>query len=117
MFNTIDKMCHHIRTSYGDSASHYQREAIRFHGVLQGNGAGPAIWAAVSSPILDRLSDTEFGVQITSPSSGLARRIPAFTFVDDTDLIQDTSNSEGFPLYLKKYSNSGKKVCEQQAEH
>jgi Reverse transcriptase (RNA-dependent DNA polymerase) len=93
LFTTIDQMSHFIRTSYGDSESCYRREDIRFHGVLQGNGAGPAIWATVSSPLLDRLSDSEFGVQITSPATGQLMRIPAFAFVDDTDLIQDTTNS------------------------
>jgi Reverse transcriptase (RNA-dependent DNA polymerase) len=92
MFDTIDKMKHTIRTSYGDSEMHYLRENTRFHGILQGNGAGPAIWAAVSSPLLDRLKATGFGVPITSPGSRDTITIPAFAFVDDTDLIQHVAD-------------------------
>jgi len=55
MISTIHEMEHHIYTTFGDStisASHQTwKEPIA--GIGQGNGAGPQIWAAVSSPILN----------------------------------------------------------------
>jgi Reverse transcriptase (RNA-dependent DNA polymerase) len=57
MFKTISKMKRHIRTSFGDSDIKYQQTDKRFHGILQGNGAGPTIWVMISSPMLNRLKD------------------------------------------------------------
>jgi Reverse transcriptase (RNA-dependent DNA polymerase) len=89
MFSTLDKMEHTIRTSFGDSVESYKREETQFHGVLQGNGAGPVIWAMVSSPILQNLKHQGFGTTLISPFSNNTLRIAAFAFVDDTDLLQD----------------------------
>jgi len=55
MITMIHKMDHHIHTTFGDSkisASRATWQAL-IAGIGQGNGAGPQIWAAVSSPILD----------------------------------------------------------------
>lgn len=89
LFNTLDKMKHYIRTAYGESVQCYYRQEEKFHGILQGNGAGPAIWAMVSSPILDYLRAQHLGVTIRRPSSGEIIKVPAFAFVDDTDLVQE----------------------------
>jgi Reverse transcriptase (RNA-dependent DNA polymerase) len=89
MFRTIDEMKHYIRTAYGDSELTYGKGNERFHGILQGNGAGPAIWALVSTPVLDRLRHKEFGINIMSHGSGKITKIPAFAFVDDTDLVHE----------------------------
>jgi Reverse transcriptase (RNA-dependent DNA polymerase) len=89
IFNTIDNMTHITRTSYGDSEISYKRSGNqRFHGILQGNGAGPTIWAMISSPLLESLKDQGFGISIEHPSTRTEERISAFSFVDDTDLIQ-----------------------------
>jgi Reverse transcriptase (RNA-dependent DNA polymerase) len=55
MFDTISKMKRCIRTAFGDSLITYQETTQKFHGILQGNGAGPTIWIMISSPMLDRL--------------------------------------------------------------
>jgi Reverse transcriptase (RNA-dependent DNA polymerase) len=52
MFSTLSQMKHYIRTSYGDSTHFYQESTPKFHGIGQGNGAGPMIWVTVSSPFL-----------------------------------------------------------------
>ena len=44
MCNTIRSMSHYIRTSYGNSKYTYGQHDTPFHGVLQGNGAGPTIY-------------------------------------------------------------------------
>lgn len=80
MFHTINRMKHHIRTSFGNRR--------RFHGILQGNEAGPTICAMVSSPLLDMLRSKGHGVKFQHPYQPTSLQIPAFAFVDDTDLIQ-----------------------------
>jgi hypothetical protein len=101
MFNTIDKMKHFIRTSYGASNEFYSRHIHRFHGILQGNGAGPAIWAMVSTPILDQLRHKGFGVTIQSLSPQQALHIPAFAFVDDTDLILEIKDQDNLEIEVQ----------------
>ena len=94
MFNTIQDMEHFIRTVYGDSAKSYRSsEEFKFHGILQGNGAGPTIWALVSSPLLDRLRVKQCGVAIVL-TDGTTLQIPAFAFVNDVDLIQELTQIE-----------------------
>jgi hypothetical protein len=87
VFRTIDEMQHYIRSAYGDSETNYGKGNKRCHGILQGNGAGPAIWALVSTPVLDRLRSRGFGVTIQSGLTEKVIKIPAFAFVDDTDLV------------------------------
>ena len=93
LFSTIRDMKHFIRTSYGDSRDSYTEQDVPFHGILQGNGAGPTIWAMVSTPLLDRMRDNGHGVKIDSKDGIIT--IPAFAFVDDTDLAQDNENDIG----------------------
>ena len=88
IFETIKDMKHSIRTSFGDSEETYKQTNERFHGILQGNGAGPTIWALISSTLLDRLRSKGMGVVIPT-STGYQLQIPAFAFVDDTDLLQE----------------------------
>jgi len=51
MITTIHKMEHHIRTTYGDSVMSASCKSWKapIAGIGQGNGAGPHIWATVSS--------------------------------------------------------------------
>jgi len=58
------------------------------HGVGQGNGAGPAIWAVVSTPLLAMLRNSGVGTFFKSPISGREIRFVGYAFVDDTDLIR-----------------------------
>ena len=54
----ISAMEHHIRTVFGDSDLSYrcaqwtEEGGLKPHGNGQGNGNGPAVWAAISSPRL-----------------------------------------------------------------
>jgi hypothetical protein len=63
-------------------------------GVYQGNGAGPIIWAVVSSPLLWIMKEEGFGTFFKTSLSGQDVRIVGYTFVDDTDLIQTGRNSQ-----------------------
>jgi hypothetical protein len=90
MFDTIDQMRHYIRTAAGDSTTFYPSDiySVRLHGILQGNGAGPFIWALVSTPILDRMRDKGHGVTLTHQESGTTFQVAAFSFVDNADFPQ-----------------------------
>jgi hypothetical protein len=94
MLETLQNMDHQVRTAYGDSDLAYGGSAqiIPMHGIGQGNGAGPAIWVAISTPLLNLLRSEGLGCKFTSPISKKEISFVGYAFVDDTDLIQ-TSNT------------------------
>jgi hypothetical protein len=53
MFTTIQNMKHHIRTIYGDSELSFGCKiwVVPTQSIGQGNGAGPTMWALVSTPV------------------------------------------------------------------
>ena len=73
-------------------------------GVYQGNGAGPIVWAVISSPLLEILKEDSYSTFFTSPMSGKHIRIIGYIFVDDTDLIQMAKKDENFQSV--KYTNA-----------
>jgi hypothetical protein len=90
MFRTLQDMRHHIRTAYGDSNTCFLARdvnPIAIQGVGQGNGAGPQVWAAVSTVILNMLRDEVDGATFNCPATGEQFSFVGFSFVDDTDLI------------------------------
>jgi hypothetical protein len=89
MLHSIQNMKHHIRTSFGDSYFTMQNETlIPFQGMLQGNGASPATWVIISSPLLDMLRDAGNGAFFIEPISKKSSHLVGYAFVDDTDLVQ-----------------------------
>jgi len=63
-------------------------------GIGQGNGAGPQIWAAVSTPLFQILRQEGFLATIICAMSLQKQTLGGFAFVDDMDLIvTDTTNS------------------------
>ena len=68
MIKTIRLMKHKVRTAHGDSFKTYGGDEFGDpHGALQGNAAGPAIWALVSSPLLQILRERGYGAKFISP--------------------------------------------------
>ena len=90
MLEPIRRMTHRIRTAYGDSFMSYGGEDWERdpHGILQGNGAGPAIWALVSSPLLEILRNAGFGASLYSAIGREFFNMCGFAFVDDADIVQ-----------------------------
>lgn len=90
MFKSIQCMKHHIRTTFGDSAFSMSSEGtlIPFQGVLQGNGASPATWVILSTPLLNMLRKAGNGGFFIEPISKNISHIVGYSFVDDTDLLQ-----------------------------
>jgi hypothetical protein len=61
---------------------------LAMHGIGQGNGAGPAIWAVLSTPLLNLLRTKGCGCEFISPISQMPYSSVGYAFVDDTDVIE-----------------------------
>ena len=106
---TIVDMQHRIRTVFGDSDILYggtEQNSKPHHGNGQGNGNGPAVLAAISSPLLNILRNEGYGVELTSPNTGFLFKLSAFSLVDDMDYIQTGSHNES-PAYLLAKTQRG----------
>jgi hypothetical protein len=90
LFTTLQDAEHKVRTAYGDSCLSYggNNWVVPIHGIGQGNGAGPAIWAVVSTPLLNLLRSKGCGFKYISPTSKTKIGFVGYSFVDDTDLLQ-----------------------------
>jgi hypothetical protein len=89
MFKTLSTASHSIRTAYGDSDRSYSawRSPIPLQGLGQGNGAGPAAWALLSTPIIAMMKNSGFGLSLASGISKTPLNFVCYAFVDDTDII------------------------------
>jgi len=102
IFFTIQFMKFYLRTAYGDSATFYGGGLSQhpFQGVCQGNGAGPAIWLALSLCLIHMLHQTGSPTQISSSVSLTSIAMVCFIYVDDCDLFvlapPLTSGAKGF---------------------
>jgi hypothetical protein len=99
LFSTLQNATHKVRTGYGDSTQTYRGSnwTIPMHGIGQGNGAGPAIWAVLSSPILNMLRTNGHGGEFYSPFSKEWTQFVGYAFVNDTDLIASRPTMESYP--------------------
>jgi len=88
MITTIHEMNHHVHTTYGDSKISASRSSWQapIAGIGQGNGSGPHIWAAVSSPMFDIMRLDGFYAHVVTSISQLTKKLVGFAFVDNTDL-------------------------------
>jgi hypothetical protein len=88
MFQTIQSLEHHVRTVFGESKKFFKQAGTTpLQGVGQGNGAGPQIWALVSTPVLNMLRSQGLGATFVSALSRKSTTLVGFAFVDDTDLV------------------------------
>lgn len=89
MFDTLAMSTHRIRTGFGVSEASFAPPCdIAFQGCGQGNGAGPPIWAAVSSILILMMEAAGFGFECLSALSRRLITAQCFAFVDDTDAIE-----------------------------
>ena len=94
LFGTLQQVEHYVRTTYGDSATGYAGVLLQpLQGIGQGNGAGPAIWLVISIPLINMLRDAGYGFHHISAISQSPCHFVCYTFVDDTELVQSTSDS------------------------
>ena len=61
---------------------------VPIQGVGQGNGAGPQIWAVVSTLVFNMLQSLGFGAHLKAMISGDQLEFVRFAFVDDADLVE-----------------------------
>jgi len=96
MITMLVMLRHHVRTAYGDSdISQGQDNWMELAaGIGQGNGAGPQIWAAVSTPLFEIMQAEGFVAQIICTMSKLSMELAGLAFVDDTDLIVNDPSNE-----------------------
>jgi hypothetical protein len=87
IFHTLQSLQHHVRTAFGERSSGYSAVQIPLHGVGQGNGAGPAIWLAITTPLVMMLRKAGFGLKLTTPITQEQNTIACFVYVDDVDSI------------------------------
>jgi hypothetical protein len=73
------------KRSYG--GKHRGLSQIPLHGIGQGNGAGPAIWAVISTILLNTLVEDNLAATFTSAISQTLLTIAAWCWVDDCDLL------------------------------
>ena len=113
MMTTLQNMVHTVRTAFGDSERSFGGElyAVPFApppmGVGQGNGAGPAIWAVVSTPVLNMLRAEGHGASFKLAISGDSIHLVGFAFVDDGDVVQTASCPHIPPEDLIKEGQKG----------
>jgi hypothetical protein len=96
MFFTLQNLEHYIRTAFGVSEKSFQARDIHttaIQGIGQGNGAGPQIWAAISSVVLDMLRQSGMGGVFESPITRQQLHIVGYAYVDDTDILTFTGTN------------------------
>jgi hypothetical protein len=89
--DTLVNMPRAIKTVYGKSEGMYATDKLLdeiLHGIGQGNGYGPIIWAGISSPLLKILRKRKHGVHLLSPITREELEMAGYSFVDDTDQIE-----------------------------
>jgi hypothetical protein len=108
VFITLQNLHHTVRTIYGDSKSGYGGTlwAVPYSGVGQGNGAGPAIWAVVSTPVLKVMKDEGFGFRYNTSIERKQLHFVGYTFVDDTDIIQSGQPRETFQVLATRMQSA-----------
>jgi hypothetical protein len=81
MFETLQLAKHRVTTTYGISEQTYGRNRDPpYQGIGQGNRAGPAIWAVISTVIIAMMTTAALKANLIT--------MVCYAFVDDTDLIQ-----------------------------
>ena len=95
MFDNLMLSEHRVRTGFGDSTRTFSPpSSIPFQGCGQGNGAGPAIWVAISSILIGMMMGMGFGFDFLSSISWSPVTAECFCFVDDTDLCEAAPSVE-----------------------
>jgi hypothetical protein len=95
LFSMLQDATHFVRTAYGDSSITYGGPGWLkpMHGIGQGNGGGPPIWAVISSSLLDTLRSKGYGFHMVSPISNNPISFVGYSFVDDNDTVQSDGDT------------------------
>lgn len=87
---TLQDLDHWMRTVHEESQISYGGPlwTVPLQGTGQGNGAGPTLWAIVSSPVLDVLWAKGYDTLFKTAISNDIVQYVGFSFVDDRNQIQ-----------------------------
>jgi hypothetical protein len=104
VFTMMQNLYHTVSTIYGDSKSGYGGTlwSVPYSGDGKGNGAGPAIWVVVSTPVLKMMNDEGFGFMYKTSIKGKQLHFVGYIFVDDTDIIQSGQPGEPFQVTVTR---------------
>ena len=110
MFQTIQDMKFHLRTGYGDSAStfgsNFQGGTSSYQGLVQGNGAAPALWLLISGFLVKYLRQQGHGTTLVSSISKALLRYCALLYVDDGDFpTPSLSASESLDSVISRHQS------------
>jgi hypothetical protein len=95
MFLTLQQSSHSISTAFGISRENYgSNRHIPLQSVCQGNGAGPAIWAVISTVVITMMRTAGHGFHILSAISGSLISFVCYAFVDNTDVVHASPSPE-----------------------
>ena len=87
----------HIRTSFGTSNTTLQNDdVLPFQGICQEIGAGPAVWIAISAPLIEMMQSAGHVLKFEAPLLQVADDFMGFAFVDDTNLVTGDLTSTDF---------------------
>jgi hypothetical protein len=104
MFKLLQGATHKIRTAYGDSTKTYgQNHMVPLQTIGQGNGCGPAVYAALSAVLIDMMKTMGFGFHMMCALSATLIHFVCYVFVDDADIIHTTQdvNTAGKQIITK----------------
>ena len=107
MVHIFHSMHHHLRMGFGNSAKFYISDPDKpLQGILRGNGTSPAVWAAVSTPIINILHCLNAGFKGVTPIMQQPIHIVSFSFVDDTTLLEAMIGKAGLDPVTPVQHNS-----------
>jgi len=100
MFQTICLMKFFLRMAYGDSSNFYGGglDILPFQGVCQGNGAGPAVWLALSICLIHMLHNYGHTSTISSAITLATLALSGLLYVNDSDLFVLADSPSENPL-------------------
>jgi len=86
---TIQQMQHYIRTGVGESEQSYgpNPSGPPPQGLIQGNGAAPAAWSAITAILVDCMKGEGYGYEAWAPISQRTMTLVCFGFVERQTLI------------------------------
>ena len=77
-----------LKTGFGMATKSYRGSSQNpYMGLVQGSGAAPAAWIAISTVMLAAYKFEGYGAHFASAWSGVFLSIAALLYVDDTDLL------------------------------
>ena len=88
MFSSLQQATHRLRTGFGGSDLTFRLGIIPFQGCGQGNGAGPAMWVAISTVLMNMMTALGHGFHFLSPLTHFSTTATFLGFVDDTDVCE-----------------------------